>query len=143
MRYSIIKIITNDWPALAASLGIPIIWAIHFAFPYISKAEQQISLLLPSVVTVSLAGILAWRVKRVAWFFNNGVAVSGRVVILRIVKDRGRIEFTFNHQGSNISAWSPIHKTKKVLSLAPGTNIEVLFDAEKPTRAIIKELYAS
>ena len=143
MKYSIIKVIVNDWPALASSIGIPFIWLIHYAFPYISKVNEQTPLLLPIVVTNALVVVLWWRIKRVAWFFNNGIAASGKVVLLRIVKDRGRIEFTFNHQGGNFSAWSPIHKTKRVLSLVPGTNIEVLFDAENPTKAIIKELYAS
>ncbi|WP_373033462.1 hypothetical protein [Sulfurovum sp.] len=142
MRYSIIKVIVNDWPALASSIGIPIIWAIHLVFPYISTTQYHQPLWFPFLVTCGLIILITWRIQRIAWFFANGESTSGNVVILRIVKDRGRIEFTFHHKGNKITSWSPVHKTKTVLSLVPGTSIEVLYDKEEPRRAVIKELYA-
>lgn len=92
---------------------------------------------------VALIIWLAWRISRIAKLFAYGKLTVGKVTDLRIAKDRGRLEFEFEYHGKSISTWSPIHKTKPVLSLTPGTAIEVLFDTSCPTRAIVKDLYAA
>ena len=143
MKYSLRKTISTDWPALAASWGIPIIWAIHFGFPYLRPTALPLSLWFPTSISVALITWLVWRISRVARLFAHGRLASGQVTRLSIVKDRGRLEFTFEHQGKLICTWTPIHKTKAVLSLAPGAIVEVLFDTSHPTRAIVKHLYAA
>lgn len=143
MKYSLRKVLSTDWPALAASFGIPIIWVIHFWFPYLRQTALPLSLFFPITISVALIIWLLWRVSRVAKLFAHGQLAVGKVTHLRIAKDRGRLEFEFEYQGKPISAWTPIHKTKAVLSLTPGTVVEVLFDTSRPTRAIVKHLYAA
>lgn len=142
MKSSLHKILSTDWPALTASLGVPIIWAIHFGFPYLRQTALPLPLWLPVTISVALIIWLVWRISRIAKLFAHGQLTVGKVTDLRIAKDRGRLEFEFEYQGKSISTWSPIHKTKAVLSLTPGTGIEVLFDKNCPTRAIVKHLYA-
>lgn len=142
MKYSLSKVLTTDWPTLAASLGIPIIWGIHFGFTYLRPTEFQLSLWLPASISVVLCIWLVWRISRVARLFAHGQLAVGQVTRLSLAKDRGRLEFAFEYQGKPISTWMPIHKTKAVLSLVPGSVVEVLFDASHPTRAIVKHLYA-
>lgn len=66
----------------------------------------------------------------------------GVITALLIAKDRGRLEFEFEVEGKRVVSWMPIHKTKSVLSLSPGDRVDLLFDETKPTRAIVKALYA-
>lgn len=143
MRYSRLKVLWNDWPALAASAAIPITWVIHFGFPYLHRGALPWPLWFPAGVSCSLIALTIWRISRVAWFFANGATITGKITNLHIVKDRGRLEFEFEVKGRRISSWMPIHKTKAVLSLSPGDCIDVLFDEAEPTRAIVKSLYST
>ncbi len=141
MNYSVGKIIANDWPSLASAVGIPIIWGIYYAFPYIRPGAALISILLPILISAALALVLAGRVRRVARLFSSGILTRAVVTDLRIERDRGRLEFAFEHGGRRISSWMPVHKTAAVMALIPGTAIEVLCDPEKPEKAIVKSLF--
>lgn len=35
----------------------------------------------------------------------------------------------------------PVHKTRVVLALTPGDQVDLLFDEAKPNRAIVRKLY--
>lgn len=143
MKYSLRKVVVTDWPALAASLGIPIIWVIHLAFSFLQKSALPISLWLPASISLGLIAWLVWRISRVARLFAQGQLAIGQVTGLVLAKDRGRLEFSFDYQGKRVSTWMPIHQTKAVLLLTPGTVVEVLFDKHQPARAIVKQLFWS
>lgn len=142
MKYSLRKLVWNDWPALASSIAVPITWAIHFGFPLLQRGATPLPLWFPAGASVALVAVLAWRIRRVNWFFSNGTPVVGVITDLLIVKDRGRLEFEFEVDGKRVFSWTPIHKTKSVLSFSPGDRVDLLFDETKPTRAIVKGLYA-
>ena len=142
MKYSLRKLVWNDWPALAASMAVPITWVIHFGFPFVQRGGAALPVWLPTVASVALVAVLLWRIRRVSWFFSSGRPAVGVITDLRIVKDRGRLEFEFLVEGRRVVSWMPIHKTKAVMSLSPGDRVDLLFDKGKPTRAIVKGLYA-
>lgn len=142
MSFSIRKAIWTDWPALAAAVGIPIFWGIHIAFPYLRPGTQSSPpIILPIVATVGLAILLLWRIRRISNLFAAGRTAVAQVLLLSISRDRGRVEFAFEHQGQLVRSWSPVHKCKPVLALKQGDVVEVLFDPARPTHAIIKHLY--
>lgn len=141
MNFSPIRIMWNDWPALASWVAIPITWAIHFGFPYLQRGAAALPLALPVGVSVVLVTVLLWRIKRVADLFARGVAVSGTITDLLIAKDRGRLAFEFEARGTRVRTWMPIHKTRDVLSLARGDRVDVLYDANTPRLAIVKSLF--
>jgi hypothetical protein len=140
MKYSIRKTVWTDWPALAAAIGIPIIWIIHFLFPYLRKGDP-LPWSFPTIISALLLATLYWRVQRVARLFSSGMVIPGHVTRLSIAKDRGRLEFRFEFDGQRIDTWTPIHTTKAVQSLKQGSPIEVLADRTQPKRAIVKSLY--
>lgn len=142
MQYSLRKLVWNDWPALASFMAVPIAWAIHFGFPLIQRGPAPLPLWLPAVASVALVAVLVWRIRRVNWLFTNGMPVVGVITDLLIARDRGRLEFEFEVEGKRVISWMPIHRTKSVLSLSPGDRVDLLFDETKPTRAIVKALYA-
>lgn len=143
MNFSPIRIMWNDWPALASWVAVPITWAIHFGFPYLHRGAAALPLALPVGVSVALVAILLWRIKRVADLFARGVAVSGTITDLLIAKDRGRLAFEFEALGTQVRTWMPIHKTRDVLLLARGDSVHVLYDANAPRRAIVKRLFVA
>lgn len=143
MKLSLSKLLSTDFPALAASLGIPINWLVHFGFPYLRPTESPLSFWFPVSIPVVLVILLGWRISRIARLFAHGQLAVGFVTRLNIARDRGRLEFMFEYQGKPISTWTPIDKTKAVLLLVPGTVVDVLFDPSYPTRAIVKDLYTA
>lgn len=143
MKFSLLRTIWVDWPALAVSIGIPVIWAIHFASAYVTWIPAGAPVLLPTAITLGLAAALAWRLWRVARLCARGRTAPGEITGLQIVKDRGRLKFVFEHQGQPVESWTPVHKSKAVLALQPGQEVEVLFDPDRPGRAIVKHLYQS
>ena len=143
MNFSPIRIMWNDWPALASWVAMPITWAIHFGFPYLYGGAAALPLVLPVGVSVALVAVLLWRIKRVADLFARGVAVSGTVIDLMFAKDRGQLVFEFEALGTRVQTWMPIHKTRDVLLLARGDRVDVLYDASAPRRAIVKSLFVA
>jgi hypothetical protein len=130
MNFSPIRIIWNDWPALASWVTTPITWAIHFGSPYLQRGAAAspltFPLVLPVGVSVALVAVLVWRIKRVADLFARGVAVSGTITDLIVAKDLGRLAFEFEAVGTPVRTWMPIHKTHDVLSLTRGDRKDVL-----------------
>lgn len=143
MKYSHLKIVWNDWPALASSIGIPMIWLVHGGFTQLHRAKSPLPLWFPSVVSMLCIALLAWRIGRVGRLFSRGTSAMGVITEVHIVKDRGRLHFEFEADGARVRSWMPVHKTKAVLSLSPGDRIGVLFDGRQPTRAVVKHLYAN
>ena len=143
MKFSYFKLLSTDWPALAASIGIPIIWAIYFIFPLLQHSAIPLPIWFPSGISVALIIWLVWRIIRIARLFADGQLATGIITDLVLAKDRGRLEFTFEYQGKQVSSWMPIHQTKAVLSLTRGTTVEVLFDRNQPNRAIVKHLFVA
>lgn len=141
MKYDPMSVIWNDWPALASATAIPITWGIFFGFAYLKPDASPLPLWLPAIVSVTLIVLLLWRIRRVNWFFSNGASTIGKITGLYIAKDRGRLEFIFDIGGKRVRSWMPIHKTKKVLSLSSGDRVNVLYDKNYPTRAIVQLLF--
>ncbi len=142
MSFSIRRFIWTDWPALGAAVGIPIFWAIHVAFPYLRQgAQSSPSVILPVVATGGLAAVVLWRIRRVSHLFAVGRVAAARIILLSISRDRGRLEFAFEHEGHLVRSWTPVHKCKAVLALQQGDIVEALFDPARPTHAIIRHLY--
>lgn len=135
------KILWNDWPALAAGIAIPVVWAIHFGFSYLQSHGAGLPLWLPAGISLVMIAVLVWRIGRIAKLFAHGETASGRVLHLNIIKDRGRLTFEFDFAGKRIVTWMPIHKTQAVLSLSPGQRVEVLFDRSRPEDAIVMCLF--
>lgn len=141
MKFDPLKVIWNDWPALASSIAVPIVWAIQVGFPYLRRDSAALPLWFPLVASVALVAVLLWRIGRVGWLFSHGASAVGVITDLAIAKDRGLLKFHFDTGGTRVRAWMPIHRTRAVLSLSPGDRVEVLFDGNRPKRAIVRSLY--
>ena len=142
MRFSLATTIVTDYPAFASAIAIPIFWLVYFGFPYLRpQSEGSPPIVLAVSTSLVCAIVLIWRVQRVSQLFASGRSAPGRVTRVAISRDRGRLEFSFEHNGDLVHSWSPVHKTKAVLSLQPGDSVDVLFDPNRPATAIVRQLY--
>jgi hypothetical protein len=140
MKTSLTKIIWNDWSAFFAFCAIPIMWIIHIGFPHFKNgASVPIEIGIALSVIAMLA--LVWRITRVQKLFVSGEETNGVVVAVIIVKDRGRLEYSYRVNEEIINGWSPVHKSKQVLSLQVGQKITVLYDRIHPVNSIVADLF--
>lgn len=144
MRPNMLKIIWNDWPALFGVIFVPVIWIVNFAWPYIRPSannnEDRIVFVAIPASIVALV-LLMWRVVRVYRLFQRGQIVVATITWIHIVRDRGRIDFSYEIGATPHTSWMPVHRTKDVLSLHEGQQIEVLVDKKSPNTAIIRQLF--
>lgn len=143
MKPSIRAIVWNDWPALASGIGVVMVWLVHSGYLWMMRSAAKDSTLgaLAVVVTVLLLAVLAWRVSRVYALFARGVELPAMITSIRLVKDRGRLEFAYQVKDLAASSWIPVHRTKRVLGFEIGQPVRALVDPSNPRHAIVKELF--
>jgi hypothetical protein len=144
MKPHLKKILLADWPALFCSISIPGIWVIGLIFPFLRQGAtfgrvEILSIALP--LSLIAAGFLLWRVTRIQTLFSRGAAVRGNITRIRLVRDRGRVEFRYEFNGERLESWMPVHQTPEVLALRESQEIDLLVDATRPRRAIIRHLF--
>jgi hypothetical protein len=144
MKPHLKKILLADWPALFCSTSIPGIWVIGLIFPFLRQGAtfgrvEILTIALP--LSLIAAGFLLWRVTRIQTLFSRGAAVRGNITRIRLVRDRGRVEFRYEFNGERLESWMPVHQTPEVLALRESQEIDLLVDATRPRRAIIRHLF--
>jgi hypothetical protein len=144
MKPHLKKILLADWPALFCSISIPGIWVIGLIFPFLRQGAtfgrvEILTIALP--LSLIAAGFLLWRVTRIQTLFSRGAAVRGNITRIRLVRDRGRVEFRYEFNGERLESWMPVHQTPEVLALRESQEIDLLVDATRPRRAIIRHLF--
>jgi len=141
-RPSLWRIVSHDWLALFALLGVPIIWLISLAWPLLREGAGHVPALAATITAICIA-LLAWRVWRVCYLFRRGHEAEGVVTRLKIVRDRGRLEYAFSANGERIYAWFPVHRTQHVLRMREGTPVTVLYKETNPAFSIVRELFTN
>jgi len=144
MKPHLKKILLADGPALFCSISIPGIWVIGLVFPFLRQGAtfgrvEILTIALP--LSLIAAGFLLWRVTRIQTLFRRGAAVRGNITRIRLVRDRGRVEFRYEFNGERLESWMPVHQTPEVLALRESQEIDLLVDATRPRRAIIRDLF--
>jgi hypothetical protein len=144
MKPHLKKILLADWPALFCSISIPGIWVIGLIFPFLRQGAtfgrvEILTIALP--LSLIAAGFLLWRVTRIQTLFSRGAAVRGNITRIRLVRDRGRVEFRYEFNGERLESWMPVHQSPEVLALRESQEIDILVDATRPRRAIIRHLF--
>ena len=144
MKPHLKKILLADWPALFCSISIPGIWVIGLIFPFLRQGAtfgrvEILSIALP--LSLIAAGFLLWRVTRIQTLFSRGAAVRGNITRIRLVRDRGRVEFRYEFNGERLQSWMPVHQSPEVLALRESQEVDLLVDTTRPRRAIIRHLF--
>lgn len=87
--------------------------------------------------------LFLWRLLWIQRLFRVGTVVEGIVDRVSIHRDRGIVTFFFVIGETFVKTSQPILMNKTTKTLAPGLKVQILYDAKKPKRALIVELYRS
>jgi len=85
--------------------------------------------------------LLAVRVAKIRRVFRDGLETEAEVVFFREFRDRGRIEFEFEHNDEIIRAANPVHLTRAVRAIGVGQCVAVFYLPENPRSAFIREIF--
>lgn len=152
-------IINTDYWCLLLFLG-PIIFAV-FAGGLVVTGNLDVMgavsniLILPAsdwgrestfvlaTLTIVVLGppLLVIRIRKIRLAFREGVEAGGEVVLFRQFRDRGRIEFEFEHEGEIIRAANPVHLSRAVKDIYLGQAVTVVYLPQNPKSAYIKEIF--
>jgi len=125
-------------------MAIPLVWIVGIILPLMRRDgpfDIYEGCAIASPISLVAAGFFIWRIARIHHLFTHGQLTTGHVTCVSIVRDRGRLEFTYDFQGHSIDSWTPVHRNRRVLSLEPDQEVEVLVDKANPKNAIVRHLY--
>ena len=148
-RPSLLKIIWTDYPAFISSSMMVVAWIVILAWvpawrsdgPIVSPGAAPAFLSVAGLITLVGMGVLLWRFQIMWAAFFSGAQVRGKITDIKMRRDRGRVSYTyiFNHEEYQSSA--PIHRNKQTLALKTGSQVFLMVDNKKPSRAFIRDLY--
>lgn len=154
-QVSIRKIILNDYAAFLLTVGGPVMLALSvFAavFGFIPRIRRRggrvidpelaiVFCVVAVILTAVLLCLLSRRIGRIKAILLSGPRAKARVLEIGFLKDRGRIEFEYAHQGRQHRTGSAIMKNKRTTAIHSGDEIEVALDPGDASRAFVVELY--
>ena len=123
------KIIKNDYAAFLMTIGGP-----QFAVGMIVVA---------TILTVLLFVLLAKRIAKIKRILNTGPRATATITDISFFKDRGRVEFQYTNNSQEHNTGAAIMKNKQTETFTAGSQIEVVLDPERPSKAMIVELYCT
>jgi RES domain-containing protein len=62
-------------------------------------------------------------------------------MLVQLTRNRGRVEFMYDSEGSMRTSWMPVHKTKAVQALVEGQQVEILVHPTHVSHAMIAHLF--
>jgi hypothetical protein len=155
-RYSLKKIISHDFIALAAFICVVIgmVFSLEVYFIGYMFSRRTFSFeLLPFeerflyvyvFCGIALIGFLCFiiRLNIIKSFFNFGIEVKGIILELSYWRDRGKILYRYNIEGQEYRKQAAIHITKTTSNLGKDDEVSVLVKPENHSKAIILDLFA-
>lgn len=154
---SIGRILKNDFAAFLLAIGGPIAFSIatyagltgsipkfrRYAGRLIDRDDALEITLGASLVTVLLLFFLFRRISRIKRVLASGPRTMAKVAGLEFHKDRGRLEFEYEHLGIPYRAGVGVMKNRQTTAIAIGDSIEVAVDPAEPGKALVVALYCA
>jgi hypothetical protein len=133
---SIIQIIWTDYFAFIATLLPVCIWVVVLIL-----WKTLFYIKVGAIGTLIVMGLLTWRLYIFRKVFREGKSVLGRISSAYLIRDRGRVEYTYSYQGKFYRSGVSIHRNSRTKALKEGEGVLLVVDPRKPGRAFIRSLY--
>lgn len=148
------RILKNDYTASMMLIMIAVMWGLLLVGSYFGSlpgrrgstldftGENLTSFIILNAVITLVCGVWAYvRISTIRRVINAGSEVTGVILGIGFAKDRGRVEYQYEHEGQTYRAGNAIKKNAQTSQLLPGTSISLMVDPQKPSRAFITNLY--
>lgn len=147
---SLHKILRNDFATFLQAVAAAVFFCLALflvLFPLEARPDVRGALsgygpmLLCFGIALIAAGLLVKRIGRLKRILTLGPRVQALIIDLGFYRDRGRIAFTFTHQGEEVTARELVIKNEETRALAIGDRVEAAVDLEKPSRSFLVPLF--
>jgi hypothetical protein len=152
---SAFQILKNDALSFVAIILPVVMWGVYIAVTFFGVSFESkrsgtvvensggspFFLIAPVVLTVLGAALLSWRITSIGKLFETGERVVGKITGISFVKDRGRIEFSYNYKKQKFQSGSAIMKNSKTQRYRSGDQVILIIDAANPNKVLVQDLY--
>ncbi len=156
-KISIVRILLNDYPAFLPVMFALVMWGIYLVLIIgwdvpdirpggkgVSSEDACIVFWIAIVVTIAFLPVALWRIRLIRGVFARGIVIKGKIVRLKKIRARGlqtsaRVKFKYSYNGKEFvkSNWLLSWDLEK----DEGDSLDLALLADKPGRALIKEVY--
>ncbi len=154
---SAFQILKNDGLAFVAIILPVVMWGVYIAVTFFGVSFEStrsetvvensggnpVFLIAPILLTIGGALLLSWRVSSISKLFETGERIKGKIITVSFLKDRGRIDFSYNYKRQKFQSGLSIMKNSKTQSYRNGADVVLIVDAANPSRVLIQDLYVS
>lgn len=150
---SIFTIMWTDYPAFLAVLFAVMAWVIYIFLvgfgtpidpenltPQVLQENQRLFYIALAVTLLALP-VLVWRFMLIRKVIGSGKETKGKVESVFFYRDRGRVKYSYKHEGQSYSCNITLHRTRKTKAIKQGDQVILMVDPESPKRALIRDLY--
>ena len=149
-RSSLVRILTNDWPALSMAIATGFWWvAMTITYLAVRGAEGshvmrfQIAFgIVTFLITASCGGFSVWRIWVICWLFRHGTPTSGWIV--RVGQNLKQIRFVvvaYDYNGREYQRPIVVEAADDPDKFLVSHKVDLLVDPQKPRRVIMPEIY--
>lgn len=138
---SLFRVISVDYPSLLSFLFPVVFWSVTVYYFYTGNDSMQLFALLSVGATVLGIPYLFWRFYIISSVFEDGLEVQGMIMGVGFFRGRGRVDYTYVHQGQKYISSNAINRSKYTRGLQGGQQVAILVDRNSPKRAFVKDIY--
>lgn len=138
---SLFRVISVDYPSLLSFLFPITFWILTAYYFYYNEDSLQTFLILSAGISIVCIPLLLWRFYTISSVFEDGLEVQGTIMSVGFFRGRGRVDYTYMHQGQKYASGNAINRTKYTKELQGGQQVTILVDRNSPKRAFVKEIY--
>ena len=146
------RALNTDVLTVAILAVVVLTWGMHFLVaggylvpPWRSASDDVVTgagfWKVAVAVTVLLLPLLAYRIHMFMSAFESGQLYRGRITGVEFFRNRGRVSFTYEVNGKEISVVSPVMKNDRSKALSVGQEVDVVVHPVNPSRAFVLDLY--
>jgi hypothetical protein len=151
IRPTLRRVVSTDYAALVGVIvpcvGVAL-WIANAFFGFPGRAgrpplppNHPLFVILGTVSLLAGAIVVTSRRRYVDALFASGDRTPGTITSVRFLKDRGRIEFTYESHGQHRQSVNTVHRTRRTAGVRPLQRVTVLVDPIRPANAIVLDLY--
>ncbi len=138
---SIASIFKADYGFMLCSLAPVVTWVLYF-LPVGFKPQQASLALGVAVMTTLLSWPAAWvRLRALQRLFLHGHSCEAQITSVWLAGDRGRVEFSYQFQGTPYQSGMALHRSARAEALEQGDTVTILVDPAQPKKAILPQLF--
>ena len=136
------RALDNDFAMTLAVLIPMLFWFVYLLTLLITPSGITLILVLALIATLVGPILFQNRLRYLQKVMEDGRMVDGLIRKVYFYRDRGRIHYSYDLDGTSYTSSSALHRTNETLAYREGQTVPLAVDASNPNRAYLRDLYS-